>query len=86
MKKLRRIESTKAENKKLKVATYCRVSTKYESQQSSIDLQISNYETIIQNSPQWEYAGVYFDYDSGLRQKSRSNLESMINKACASAL
>ncbi len=44
MKKLRRIEPAKAENKKLKVAAYCRVSTKFESQQSSIDLQISNYK------------------------------------------
>lgn len=82
MKKLRRIEPTKIENKKLKVAAYCRVSTKFESQQSSIDLQISNYETIIQSNPLWEYAGVYFDYGSGLRQKGRSNLENMINKAC----
>lgn len=83
MKKLRRIEPAKEDNKKLKVAAYCRVSTKFESQQSSIDLQISNYKTVIQNNPQWEYAGVYFDYGSGLRQKGRSNLENMINKACA---
>ncbi|WZL81834.1 recombinase family protein [Vallitaleaceae bacterium 9-2] len=83
MKKLKRIEPTKGENKKLKVAAYCRVSTKFESQQSSIDLQISNYKTIIQSNPHWEYAGVYFDYGSGLRQKGRSNLENMINKACS---
>ena len=83
MKKLRRIETIKEENKKLKVAAYCRVSTKFESQQSSIDLQVSNYETIIQSNSQWEYAGVYFDYGSGLRQKGRSDLENMINKACA---
>ncbi len=83
MKKLKRIEPTKEESKKLKVAAYCRVSTKFESQQSSIDLQISNYKTVIQSNPQWEYAGVYFDYGSGLRQTGRSNLENMINKACA---
>jgi len=83
MKKLRRIEPTKEDNKKLKVAAYCRVSTKFESQQSSIDLQISHYKTVIQSNPHWEYAGVYFDYGSGLRQKGRSNLENMINKACA---
>jgi len=55
-------------------------------QQSSIDLQISNYETVIQSNPQWEYAGVYFDYGSGLRQKGRSNLENMTNKAYASEI
>lgn len=83
MKKLRRIKTIKEENKKLKVDVYCRVSTKFESQQSSIDLQVSNYKTVIQSNPQWEYAGVYFDYGSGLRQKGRSDLENMINKACA---
>ncbi len=83
MKKLKRIEPAKVENKKLKVAAYCGVSTKFESQQSSIDLQISNYKTVIQSNPQWEYAGVYFDYGSGLRQKGRSNSEDMINIACA---
>jgi site-specific DNA recombinase len=67
----------------LKVAAYCGVSTKFESQLSSIDLQISNYETAIQSNLQREYAGVYFDYGSGLRRKGRSNLEQMINKACA---
>ena len=46
MKKLKRIEPTKGKNKKLKVAAYCRVSTKFESQQSSIDLQISHYRVI----------------------------------------
>lgn len=39
--------------------------------------------TVIQSNPQWEYAGVYFDYGSGLRQNGRSNLEDMLNKACA---
>ena len=41
MKKLTRIEPVKQENKKRKVAAYCRVSTKFESKQSSIDLQVS---------------------------------------------
>lgn len=82
MKALRRIEPVKEEKKKLKVAAYCRVSTKFESQKSSIDFQISNYKTAIQSDPQWKFAGVYFDYGSGLRQNGRSNLEKMINKAC----
>ncbi|WP_313232692.1 hypothetical protein [Tissierella praeacuta] len=64
MKKHGRIEPVKDEKKKLKVAAYCWVSIKFESQQSSIDLQISNYETVIQSNPQWEYAGVYFDFGS----------------------
>jgi len=80
MKKLRRIERVIEEKKKLKVAAYCSVSTKFESQQSRIDLQVSYYETTIKSNPKWEYAGVYFDYGSGLRQKGCSNLEKMICK------
>ena len=80
---MKKLEPIKEENKKLKVAAYCRVSTKFESQQSSIDLQISHYKNVIQSNPQWEYAGIYFDYGSGLRQKGRSNLEDMINKTCS---
>jgi hypothetical protein len=38
MKKLKRKEPAKEEKKKLKVTAYCRVSTKFESQQSSINL------------------------------------------------
>lgn len=34
--------------KKLRVAAYCRVSTKYESQRSSIELQKAHYEKFIQ--------------------------------------
>ncbi len=73
MKKLRRIEPVKEEKKKLKVAAYCRVSTKFESQQSSIDLQISNYETVIQSNSQWEYAGVYKDFEELIRQYDPEN-------------
>ena len=40
MKKVRKIEVSEEDiTKKLRVAAYCRVSTKYESQKSSIDLQ-----------------------------------------------
>lgn len=82
MKKIRIMEPVVKEKEILRVAAYCRVSTKCESQQSSIDLQISHYETVIHNNPAWQYAGIYFDYGSGLRQKGRANLEKMIDKAC----
>ncbi len=46
MKKVRKIEvpEKQVESRKLKVAAYCMVSTKYESQKSSIDLQIEYYK------------------------------------------
>lgn len=47
---------------KLKVAAYCRVSTERETQQSSIDLQIKYYTDLIQANPEWDFAGVFYDY------------------------
>ena len=66
---------------KLKVAAYCRVSTERESQQSSIDLQIRYYTDLIQTNPEWEFSGVFYDYESGLRKEKRNGLDAMLQKA-----
>ena len=60
MKKVRKIEVVKnsVEKCRRKVAAYCRVSTKYESQKSSIDLQISYYTRLIEENPEWDNAGI----------------------------
>ena len=81
-KKLRVVKIIVKEKEKLRVAAYYRVSTKLEGQQSSIDLKISHYEAVIHGNPAWKYAGIYFDYGSGLRQKGRGNLEKIIVMAC----
>lgn len=48
MKKVRKIEVPQKDTiRKLRVAAYCRVSTKYESQKSSIELQKEYYESYI---------------------------------------
>ncbi|KAF5036168.1 hypothetical protein DSECCO2_577870 [anaerobic digester metagenome] len=51
-------------NRKLKVATYCRVSTERETQKNSIDIQIKYYTDLIQ--AEWDFAGVFYDYENGL--------------------
>ncbi|SHE90081.1 site-specific DNA recombinase [Tissierella praeacuta DSM 18095] len=66
---------------KLNVAAYCRVSTERESQQGSIDLQIRQYTKLIQNNPEWDFAGVFYDYESGLRKDERNGLDAMLKKA-----
>jgi site-specific DNA recombinase len=71
---------------KLKVAAYCRVSTERESQQSSISLQIRYYTDLIQNNPEWELSGVFYDYESGLRKEKRSGLDAMLQKAYRSEI
>ncbi len=83
MKKVRKIEvpEKQAESRKLKVAAYCRVSTKYESQKSSIDLQVEYYTKYIEEQADWEFAGIFMDYGSRCRIKGRENFQTMIQKA-----
>ena len=45
----------------MRVCAYCRVSTDEDSQGSSYELQVQNYTQMIQNNPEWEFAGIYAD-------------------------
>lgn len=82
MKKVRKIEMPQKDTiRKLRVAAYCRVSTKYESQRSSIELQKDYYESYIKEQPNWLFAGVYVDYGSRVRIDKRTEFQKMIQKA-----
>ena len=81
MRKVRKIEVPKKDTvRKLRVAAYCRVSTKYESQKSSIELQKDYYEGYIKALPNWLFAGVYADYGSRVRIDKRTEFQKMIQK------
>ena len=56
---------------KMRVAAYCRVSTDSEEQLNSYEAQKTYYTQKIQDSPDWEMAGIYADGSSivGLSQK-----------------
>ena len=56
---------------RLRVAAYCRVSTKHEEQQGSLKNQIRFYTDYIQSNPNWKFTSVYFDTESGLRTGKR---------------
>ena len=82
MKKVRKIEVPQKDTiRKLRVAAYCRVSRKYESQKSSIELQKEYYESYIKEQPNWLFAGVYVDYGSRVRIDKRAAFQKMIQKA-----
>lgn len=66
---------------KLKVAAYCRVSTRSAEQQSSLVAQERYYEEHIKQNPSWVFAGVYSDIGSGTRIKGRSRFKSLLS-AC----
>ncbi len=62
MKKISKIEPVRpilAGQKK--VAAYARVSRDTERLMNSVSAQVSYYSALIQNNPEWEYAGVYAD-------------------------
>ena len=70
------------EPKRLGVCAYCRVSTDEDSQGSSYELQVQNYTQMIQNNPDWEFAGIYADEGiSGTSVLHREHFLEMID-AC----
>ena len=65
MKKVRKIEMPQKDTiRKLRVAAYCRVSTKYESQKSSIELQKEYYESYIKEQPPSFREAILDEYDT----------------------
>ncbi|MBR3622861.1 MAG: recombinase family protein, partial [Selenomonadaceae bacterium] len=62
MREIRKIEGTVPQMPKRKrVAAYARVSVDSEQLLHSLSAQVSYYSNLIQNNPNWEYAGVYAD-------------------------
>ena len=66
----------------LRVAAYCRVSTKKETQLASLAHQIVAYTEQISDHPGWVFSGVFWDcVRSGLRKKGRNGLKHMLESA-----
>lgn len=80
-KNVRIIHAKPKVNKKLRVAAYCRISTSRPAQMHSLELQIYTYEKLIKSHSDWIYVGVFYDIESGLRRKGRSELDKIIKKA-----
>ncbi len=76
----------KRENKKVRVAVYCRVSTKKEEQEDSLEEQQTAYTELISLRSDWELVGVYADNLSGLSAEKRPEFMRMINEAMAGNL
>ena len=62
----------------LRVAAYCRVSTVYEEQQSSLNTQIQYYTDYIQSHDDWTLAGIYYEQASGTRFDNRDEFNRMM--------
>lgn len=76
MKKIGLIPVLPKESKPLQVAAYCRVSTRSKEQKAGLFRQIWAYMNRILNHPNWEFAGIFYDFGkSGLRKRGRTGLE-----------
>lgn len=63
----------------LRVAAYCRVSTRLEEQEGSYEIQVNYYTGKITADPHMELAGIYGDNGkSGLKTRGREGLERLL--------
>lgn len=73
------VQNASLGEQKTRVAAYCRVSTFDESQSGSFELQKQTYLERIQNTPNWELAGIYADQGaSGTTIKHREQFQKML--------
>ena len=73
-------QKQKGMTKKTRVAAYCRVSTEYEEQESSYEVQVEHYTNYINSNPEWEMVAVYADDGiSGTNTAKREAFNRMID-------
>ncbi len=73
--------SAQPKNKKVRIAVYCRVSTKLEEQEDSLEMQREAYTSLIRLRSDWKLVGVYSDSISGLSAEKRPEFMRMIGDA-----
>jgi DNA invertase Pin-like site-specific DNA recombinase len=74
--------TTGTKPQKKRVAAYCRVSTEYEEQQSSLEIQMSAFREQIDARPDWKLAGIYADRGiSGTQVQNRTEFLRMMEDA-----
>lgn len=65
------VKASQPENRKIRVAAYCRVSTRRAEQEDSLEMQQEVYRNRIALRSDWELVGIYADAISGLRAEKR---------------
>ena len=71
----------KRDQRRRRVAAYCRVSTMLENQEESYEAQVSYYSAFIEANEEWEFAGIYSDEKSGVKAENRPGFQQMIKDA-----
>ena len=78
-----KVETPQEQEKKrhLRVAAYCRVSTKQEEQLNSYETQVRYYTDRINREPGWKLAGIYADKGiTGTSMKKRDEFNKLIRQ------
>ena len=71
-----------AQDRKLRVCAYARISNDKEELEGSLKTQVDYYTDLILRNPEWEYCGLYADEGiSGTTISERAQFKSMIQKA-----
>ena len=73
--------AAKPNNSKVRIAVYCRVSTKRDEQEDSLEIQKEAYISLIKGRSDWELVGIYSDSISGLSAEKRPDFMRMIKDA-----
>lgn len=84
VRKIAAYDNTEYDNRILRVAAYCRVSTDDIDQVISIEMQKNVYRDMIKGNPKWKYAGTYVDDGfSGTNTEHRPAFRLMMRDAMA---
>jgi DNA invertase Pin-like site-specific DNA recombinase len=68
--------------RKIRVASYCRVSTKEDDQLNSYSAQVDYYTKYCGSKPEWDFVGIYADEGiTGTKLRRRKDFNRMISDA-----
>ena len=74
------IQPIQQQPKRLRVAAYARVSSDSEDQLNSLSIQVDYYTHLIQENPNWEFAGIYADESiTGTSTKRREQFNRLMD-------
>lgn len=68
----------KPEGTKIKAAVYCRVSTKSEGQEDSLENQIDHYKDVVGKDPRYELTKIYYDFGISGFKENRPGFQKMM--------
>ena len=72
-------ENQRLQENRIRVASYCRVSTWHEVQVDSVRAQEAHYRRVIKANPEWELAGIYIEIGiTGTRADIRPQLQGLL--------